>query len=127
MRDNRRCTYDYVYLALRDGRMATRGWRFESDGIVESACALPLAAKCFRDELVVRSVFRTRDTAINSKAKNNHRPSASDQNENVSFSLDSKNIRDSHYRLLIYQLSYCAFTKPHSLRVLVVLPMKTAC
>jgi len=32
----------------------------------------------------------TRDMAINSKAKSNHHPSASDQSENDSFSLDSK-------------------------------------
>jgi len=106
--------HSWVCGPVCDGRM-TRGWKIQVGWL--SRICMYFAAR--REILWWRAhcaqCLWTRDMAINSKAKSIHHPSAIDQNENVSFSLDSKNVRDSHYRLLIYQLSYCTFTKPYHL------------
>ena len=66
--------------------MEDSSWMAESNLL--GLCHSPM--KCFCSELIVCSVFRTRDMAINSKTKSNHHPRASDCSKNVSFSLDSK-------------------------------------
>ena len=72
------CELCLVYGPVCDGMM-TQGWKIQVRWPSWICLGFAALRKCFCGKLaIVCSVFQTRDMTINSKAKSNHHPSASD-------------------------------------------------